>query len=100
MTPSDERLAEIILHGEIYVRFSQAGSAHGRHANDDVNDVMDEESRDILNALRQLQALRATVTTFLRKHDTAPDGTYGAGITNGDFFALRDALDGQKETPR
>ena len=51
------------------------------------------------DARHKLRALRAAASVFVDKRANAPDGTvYGAGLTNGDFFALREALNGPTPT--
>lgn len=76
---SAKRLAEMIEHGEKFHAFNR-----------------DDESAELLAALRELQALRIAAGRLWHKYAVSEDeedvGPLSCGFTNGDFFALRDAL--------
>jgi len=74
-SPSDERLADIIRQGESFHRWNG-----------------DSESAEMLVCLFQLQRLRSAATAAFVSYQAMPDGPLGHGLTNGHFFALRDAL--------
>jgi hypothetical protein len=72
---SDEKLDAMIEHGE---RFNTLNR--------------DQESADLLAALRSLKTLRAAAAAMVSQYESMPDGTLGRGLTNGQFSALRNAL--------
>jgi hypothetical protein len=72
---SDEAIDVLIAHGEHFMRIGG-----------------DAEGQQMLDALRGYKRLRAAARALIGRYESMPDGTLGHGLTNGLFFALRDAL--------